>query len=115
MKSTTIENAPKFKLMKGVKMTLIGNGERMSFIRIKIKPGAVIPDHSHPHEQIGTCVEGEGVLTSGGEALKVVPGITWTIPPEEVHRFEAKGENPTLIHEIWSPPREDYKKLAKVV
>lgn len=113
MRSTRVESAPRFEPVKGAEMALIGDGEKMTLIRILIQPGAVFPDHTHPNEQIGTCLEGEGVLTSGGKGLEVEPGVTWAIPGGELHKFEATGDSPVVIYEAWSPPREDYKKLAE--
>ena len=115
MKYCRLEDAPWFEPVDGAEMALIGDGKKMTLTRIYIKPGAVFPDHSHPNEQIGTCIEGEGVLTSGGEDLEVRAGVTWTIPAGEPHRFEAKGEHPVVIYEVWSPPREDYRARAKLV
>jgi quercetin dioxygenase-like cupin family protein len=115
MKSTRTEDAPRFEPVKGAEMTLIGDGKKMTLVKIVVQPGAVFPDHSHPNEQIGTCIEGKGVLTSGGEALDVEPGVTWCIPGGEVHKFVVTGDEPVVIHEAWSPPREDYRKLAKIV
>jgi len=115
MKYCRFEDAPWFEPVEGAEMALIGDGKKMTLTRIYIKPGAVFPDHSHPNEQIGTCIEGEGVLTSGGEDLEVRAGVTWTIPAGEPHRFEANGEHPVVIYEAWSPPREDYRARAKLV
>jgi quercetin dioxygenase-like cupin family protein len=115
MKYTRLDEAPGFTPVEGADMALIGDGENLTLVRIHIKPGAVFPDHSHPNEQVGTCIEGEGVLTSGGEPLKVYPGTTWTIPGGEVHRFEATGDKPVIIYEAWSPPREDYREEAGIV
>jgi quercetin dioxygenase-like cupin family protein len=114
VKSLKVEEAPKFEPVDGAEMALIGDGKRMTLTRIYIQPGAVFPDHSHPNEQIGTCMEGEGVLTSGGESLEVAAGMAWVIPAGEEHRFEATGSKPVVIYEAWSPPREDYRKAAKI-
>jgi quercetin dioxygenase-like cupin family protein len=108
MKHSKIDTAPKFYPVKGAEMTLIGNGEKMTLIRIFCKPGTTFPEHEHPNEQIGTCVEGQGLLTSGGEELQVSKGVTWTIPAGELHEFKVKGEAPVIIYEAWSPRREDY-------
>ena len=112
MKSTRVNDAPRFEPVEGAEMALIGDGEKMTLVRILIQPGAVFPDHAHPNEQIGTCVEGGGVLTSGGEDLEVAPGVAWSIPSDELHKFVATADTPTVIYEAWSPPREDYRKLA---
>ena len=92
-------------------MALIGDGENMTLAQIRIDPGSVLTLHSHPHEQIGLCLEGKGRLTSGGETCIVNPGSVWTIPGGEEHMFEALND-PVLVVEAWSPPREDYRKLA---
>ena len=115
MKSTFIDSAPRFELVDGADMALIGDGKKITLIRIFMQPEAVVPDHSHPNEQVGTCMEGKGILTSGGKELNVFPGVTWVIPGEEIHKFEAKGTEPVVIYEAWSPPREDYRKLAKII
>ena len=94
-------------------MALVGDGERMTLIRIIAQPGAVFADHSHDHEQIGTCFEGSGVLSSGGKDLEVKPGDSWVVPSYEIHKF-VTGNETTIIYESWSPPREDYRKLAKL-
>jgi len=113
MKHLKLGEAPRLEPVKGAHMALIGDGERMTMIRMEIQPGAIVPDHAHPNEQIGTCVEGTGTLTSGGEPIKVEPGVTWAIPADEPHRFEADKNSMVVLIEAWSPPREDYKAMAR--
>ena len=113
MKHLKLEEAPRLEPVKGALMALIGDGERMTMIRMEIQPGAIVPDHAHPNEQIGTCVEGTGTLTSGGESVKVEPGVAWAIPADEPHRFEADKNSMVVIIEAWSPPREDYRAMAR--
>lgn len=112
MKHLKNEEAPQFEPLEGVDMRIIGDGKNLTLIKMYITPGCVFPDHSHPNEQVGTCMEGEGVLTSGGVPIEVRPGVTWTIPSGEEHSFTAKGSSHVVIYEVWSPPREDYRALA---
>ena len=113
MKHLKLEEAPRFEPVKDVHMALIGDGERMTMIRMEIQPGVIIPDHAHPNEQIGTCIEGKGILTSGGESVKVEPGVTWAIPADEPHRFESDKNSMAVLVEAWNPPREDYRAMAR--
>jgi len=113
MRSIRLEEAPTLQPIKGFEMFIIGDGETMTFIKIIVQPGAVIPEHKHHNEQIGTCLEGEGELTSGGETLKVKPGVSWVIPNNEPHSFIALGDKPVVLTEVWSPPRKDYLSMAK--
>ncbi len=112
MKSTRHPDTPIIE-RKGVVMSIVGDGDKMTFIRFDQEPGSVTPEHSHPHEQIGTCIRGRGRLVSGGATLIVEPGVTWTIPGGEPHSFVVEGDEPTLIFEAFSPPRKDYLSIAE--
>lgn len=113
MKTSNLGDAPVIHPVKGVDMALIGIGDRMTLTRMTIQPGSLFPEHSHPNEQIGTCIEGEGELRSGGKILKVRAGESWVIPENERHSFLSQGEKPVIIIEAWSPPREDYMAMAR--
>ena len=41
----------------GVEMRVI-NGEKMTMVFFKLEPGAGVPLHAHPHEQVGTVLKG---------------------------------------------------------
>ena len=113
MKHVKNEEAPSFTPLEGVEMYLIGDGDNLTLIKMYIQPGSVFPDHSHPNEQVGTCMEGKGTLTIGGVPVDVKPGVTWVIPTDVEHKFVAKGSVPVVIYEAWSPPRLDYRALAE--
>jgi quercetin dioxygenase-like cupin family protein len=83
-------------------------GEKMSMVVFSIAPGADIPDHSHPHEQMGTILKGSLELTIGDETKKVRPGDAWCIPSDVVHSGHCLDEA-TEVMEFFSPPRDDYK------
>ena len=114
MKYTIYQNAPKFEPINGAEMALIGDGIKMTLVRVYIRPGTIFEEHSHHNEQIGTCLQGRGILKSGNNYLEVKPDISWVIPSGEFHEFKAVGKEPVILLESWSPPREDYRKLAKI-
>jgi quercetin dioxygenase-like cupin family protein len=113
MKSTNLEKAHKFSPIKGVEFKILGTGMNLTLCHIIVDPGATIEDHSHHNEQIGTCLWGRGELVSGGEKIEIGPESCWTIPPNEIHRFTALGNESVALVEAFSPPREDYIKMAK--
>ncbi|MGZ8441574.1 MAG: cupin domain-containing protein, partial [Candidatus Deferrimicrobiaceae bacterium] len=45
----------------------IASGKRMMFSLVTLAPGAVVPPHSHPHEQMGMLVSGTMEFTIDGE------------------------------------------------
>ena len=113
MKPNTIDKAPKVSPAKGVEIVIIGSTDRVMLTYITAQPRAVVPDHSHPHDQIGTCIQGEGTLTSGGKKLKTLPGTSWTIPGGESHDWVNTSRGVSVLIECFSPPREDYAAKAK--
>lgn len=82
-------------------------GEKMLLSLVELPAGAVVPLHSHPHEQAGIVLEGELTFTVGGETRTLYPGDMWMIPGGVEHSAVA-GDQPTKALDIFSPVREDY-------
>jgi quercetin dioxygenase-like cupin family protein len=78
----------------------------LSFVRIA--PGAIVPRHSHPHEQGGVCVEGSLEFTIGGETQVVRQGQGWMIPSGVPHAVKAL-ETGAVALDIFYPHRDEYK------
>ncbi len=90
---------------EGVQMRIIA-GNNMTLVFFSLAPGAIVPEHSHPHEQIGTVVKGTIELTIAGEKKVVTAGNAYHIPGDVLH----SGQNldaPAEIIEVFSPARED--------
>ena len=84
-------------------------GERMMMSFVRLAPGAVVPPHSHPHEQMGMLLEGELEFTLGDETKHLKVGDLWCVPGNVVHTVIA-GPNGAYALDIFSPPREEYKE-----
>lgn len=83
-------------------------GERMLMSLVDLAPGAVIPEHSHPHEQVGMMLRGEMRLTIAGEARLVKPGDIYIVPGGVVHSV-VMGDCAAQCIEAFAPVREEYK------
>ena len=79
----------------------------MTFAHWTIEAGAVLPEHSHPHEQVATVIEGEFELTIDGDSCRLGPGSVGIIPSKAIHY----GRAITRCHIIdaFYPVREDYR------
>lgn len=79
----------------------------MTFAHWDIEAGAVLPRHSHPHEQVATVIEGEFELTIDGQTHCLGPGSVGIIPSHAIH----SGRALTRCHIIdaFYPIREDYR------
>ncbi len=52
---------------------------------VEMQPGAVVEEHSHPHEQMGLMLEGVADFTIGDQKQRVAVGQMWRIPGGVVH------------------------------
>jgi quercetin dioxygenase-like cupin family protein len=82
--------------------------EKMTLSVVEMEPYAVIPEHSHPHEQIGYMVYGEFEFIIGGKSHHVVPGQMWRIPGGVPHKVIA-GDHPVRAIDVFYPIREDMR------
>ena len=83
-------------------------GENMLLAIVDLDADAVIPTHSHPHEQGGIVLQGEMEFTIAGETRQVKPGDVYIIPGGVEHSVKV-GPQPTRVLDIFSPVREEYK------
>ncbi|GBC59655.1 cupin [Desulfonema ishimotonii] len=81
--------------------------ESMTFSYWTVQPGAELPEHSHPHEQVTNMLEGEFRLTVDGESKVIRPGDVVHIPPNAAHGGKAVTE--CRILDVFHPVREDYR------
>jgi quercetin dioxygenase-like cupin family protein len=86
-------------------------GESAMINLIDMAPGASVPLHSHPHEQLGYMIDGEIVLTVDGVDHTLRPGDAYTLEGGVEHGAIA-GPGGCRILDIFHPIREDYRKLA---
>lgn len=66
---------------------------------VSLQPGAVVPEHQHPHHaEIFDVVEGEGIFYLNGREIKMGPGMTICVPANTRHGLRAK-EQPWILRE----------------
>jgi quercetin dioxygenase-like cupin family protein len=79
----------------------------MTFMYWTVDEGAVMPLHSHLHEQVAHVLKGEFELTVDGETKRLIPGIVAVIPPHVKHG--GKAITACELVDVFNPEREDYK------
>ena len=107
MPITKHESVPLVLMLPGIFRRTLTDGERMMLCEVHLAEGAVLPSHEHFHEQTGYLVYGRMNLKIGPERRQVGPGDSWLVPPEVPH--EAHALDATMVIEIFSPPREDFR------
>ena len=61
------------------------------------------PIHSHPYDEVGYIVEGEGIAHVGGESTPIRAGSCFHLPPEELHCIENIGTGVMRILGVFHP------------
>ena len=70
----------------------------------------VLPEHSHPNEQTGYLIEGKIRLFIADAVRDLVPGDSWSIAKDVIHRAEILEDSVAI--EVFNPVREDYLKFV---
>ncbi len=83
--------------------------EKMTLSIVDMKPHSVIPEHSHPHEQIGYMVSGAAEFVIEGESCWVRAGQMWRLPGGVRHKVVTHEQAMRAI-DAFCPPREDYRQ-----
>ncbi len=89
-----------------IEMKTLVHGEKTLLVEFRMKKGALLPRHSHPHEQTGYLVSGNIELTIGSETFNVKPGDSWCIAGNLEHNAVILED--TVAIEVFSPVRDDY-------
>ena len=89
----------------------IFTGDQAMLSIVTLAPYAEGSLHSHPEEQWGVMLEGDGIRVQNGEETKVRAGDFWRTPGYVPHSLRA-GSNGARVLDIFSPPREEYRKTG---
>ena len=103
MKKIDLEQIPAREIVPGYSVKLV-HSEFMSVAYWDIKAGALMPEHSHLHEQIANLIEGEFELTVAGETQVLKPGSIVIIPPDVRHSGKALKD--TRMIDVFYPTRK---------
>jgi unsaturated pyranuronate lyase len=109
--SRDLAAGPWYELAPGVRMSpLFGDGAMLNLL--DFDPGASVPAHQHPHEQLGFVVEGELTLEIDGVPHRLTPGCGYRIPGGVTHRAWTDDVRCRVL-DVFQPVREDYRERAE--
>jgi quercetin dioxygenase-like cupin family protein len=83
------------------------HSERMTFALWEFTEGAVLPLHSHPHEQVIHVLDGRLSITVGGVEHRLGPGEVLVVPADAPH--EGVMLTDARVLDVFAPVREDYR------
>ena len=104
--TTNISEIPERLLIKGIKGRYV-HTENSTIGFVEIEKGAILPEHSHFHEQTSQIIEGRLEMVIGGETKILEPGMFTIIPSNVLHSAVALTD--CKVTDTFCPVREDYK------
>lgn len=81
-------------------------GQNIMLARVLLKKGCIVPEHSHPNEQLTFILEGALKFWVDGKEIVVNAGEVLTIPPNMPHKAEALED--TVDFDVFNPPPADW-------
>ena len=97
---------PAVEAAPGVERRELTCGDQMMVVQFTIQPGAEVPLHTHPHEQIVYMLTGRMDFHIGNEKRAMGPGDVAVIPGGVEH--EGFFPEDTEVIDVFAPPREDF-------
>jgi len=92
--------------LDGIERKTLVYGEKTLMTEFRLRRGAVLPRHSHPHEQTGFLVQGRIRLFIGTEQYEAQAGDSWCIPGGIEHGADILEDSVAV--EVFAPVREEY-------
>ncbi len=83
------------------------HADQMTIGRIYLAKGCLVPEHSHPNEQLTVMEKGSLDFVVGGEKVTVKAGEVLRIPSNVKHSALATEDSVSI--DIFSGVREDWK------
>lgn len=110
-----INSAPRIAHAPGVETTILTgrNGEGMMMVLTEISPGANVPAHAHPHQQMGMVYAGKAKMRIGNESRIVEKGNFCIMPSNMEHEATCLGDESFVMLDIFYPAREDFIEKIK--
>jgi len=92
--------------LPGITQKTLVWGKNTLMTEFRLQKDAVLPRHSHPHEQTGYLVSGYMTLQIGSDEADIRPGDSWNIPGSIEHGATIHEDSVAI--EIFYPVRKEY-------
>lgn len=99
------------EMLPGIVRRTLNEGQHTMLCELRMAKGAVVPAHTHPHEQIGYLASGRLQFRIGEHWRELGPGDSWCVPSGVEHEVHVLED--TVCIDVFSPPREEYRDPSK--
>ncbi|MGH7910121.1 MAG: cupin domain-containing protein [Candidatus Dormibacteraceae bacterium] len=106
---TTLAELDRTRIWPGVVGRLV-KGRNLTVGVVELEPGALVPEHHHPQEQIGFVIQGTITSRCAGEERALGPGGVYRFTDDQPHEIRAGSEG-AVVADLFAPPRADWDAL----
>jgi quercetin dioxygenase-like cupin family protein len=92
--------------LAGIAQKTLVHGDKTLMTEFRLEKGAILPRHSHAHEQTGYLVSGKLRLHIEGQSYDCDPGDSWCVAGDAEHGADVLED--AVAIEVFSPVREEY-------
>ena len=107
----TPKDANQVEMLPGVHRRTMAVTDEEMLCEFYIERDTRVPEHSHMNDQVGYVIYGKIELRIGSIVHVCDPGDSYAIPGGVVH--EAHALIDSLVIDVFSPPRNDYRTEAR--
>jgi quercetin dioxygenase-like cupin family protein len=94
------------EMLPGLIRRVLATSDVMMLAEFTFEEGVEVPEHTHPHDQVGYVVAGRMHMVMGEETVECGPGDSYHAPCGVPHSGAALERS--VVVDVFSPPREDY-------
>jgi len=102
----TLDDIERKELVLGFRVRFV-HTEHMTIAYWDIEEGSILPEHSHPHEQVTNVIEGVFDMNVAGVSRTLGEGDVVVIPGGDTH--SGKAMTKCRIIDVFHPARDDYR------
>jgi len=106
MHVTHRNEAVSITMAPGVSRRVLSHTSELMLVEVTFASGAVVPAHSHPHQQISYIKSGRFSFTNNGEEVVADPSDSLVFPSNVEHGVTCL-ENGVVL-DCFTPAREDF-------
>jgi quercetin dioxygenase-like cupin family protein len=100
-----IKDLPELEITKEIRGHAVTT-DTITVLHLVLDDGAILPEHSHYHEQVVNVIEGELELTVSGEKYILKPGNVMVLEPNVIH--SGRALTACKVIDIFHPLRADF-------
>jgi quercetin dioxygenase-like cupin family protein len=101
------KDAKAVEMLPGLIRRTLAVSDKMLLAEFIFEEGVEVPEHTHPHDQVGYVVSGRMRMVIGEQVFECGPGDSYHAPSDVPHG--GTSLEPSVVVDTFSPPREDYQ------